>query len=312
MSPDGRRPTDDDYHDLFADELDEDLAYPEDDPDRVSGVRRHLEAGNVRRAQVIEASVEDLDADEEMQDWDDRHGESDRGMHEPRQSGGRLYRSVNAPSGPNTEPALRREDVSRLRTVQVDERPMVYVSDFDEGPRGDDDDESVGRRGRREGRRAGRERTERRAEVEMAAWGDERPRPGLRPVTGYLLVIGLTLATAIAERLLEGPAWSSGLWFTGVALLVSSVYVACTVGRGDFLVAVFAPPIAALVVALTVGQIGAVSAGGFITTHALALFNALGASALGGGTSWNWAWILGTTLLTSIIVVIRALVGRRD
>ena len=309
MSPDGRRPTDEDYDDLFADEpIDEfdDLG----DPQRASGVRRHLEAGHVRRAAMIKDSSASLDdeiigfgSDDESRDRT-RHPSADGHGH-----GGRLYRSVNAPSGPDTEPALGREDVSRLRTIHVTERPMVYVSDFEDHRRDEEDEPVVGRRGRRDGARAGRERRE---EVAIDAWDMDRARPGLRPLTGYLLVIGLTLITAVAERLLEGPGWSSGLWLTGVALLVSSVYVACTVGRGDFLVAVCAPPIAALVVALTVGQIGAVSAGGFLATHALALFNALGASALGGGTSWNWAWILGTTLLTSIIVVIRALVGRRD
>ena len=304
MSPSGGRPTDDDYWDLFAED--------DEDSQRASGVRRHLEAGHVRRAEVRDGAYADSEyadseyADSEYPDSDNAavdHARAAAGSTR----GGRLYRSVNAPSEPGTEPALRPEDVAHLRTVEAAQRPMVYVSDFDDHRPADDDSAD----GRRSGRAARREQRRTRKGRDEDVVRADRSRFGLRPLTGYLLVIGLTLATAIAERLLEGPTWTSGLWLTGLALLVSSVYVACTIGAGDFLVAVFAPPLAALVVALTVGQVGAPSAGGFISTHALAAFNTLGASALGGGTSWNWAWILGTTLVSSIIVTIRALVGRR-
>jgi len=86
-------------------------------------------------------------------------------------------------------------------------------------------------------------------------------------------------------------------WPTGLTLLVSTTYVALTIRRADFAVAVIVPPLAFAVTALTAGQV-------FLGASANSLLNR--------GVVWfftlaqNWPWILGSTALAFVIVLVRS------
>jgi hypothetical protein len=120
----------------------------------------------------------------------------------------------------------------------------------------------------------------------------ESPREGRITAIGvYVGVIGLTTLIAFGEVLIFGGQPD---WITGVALVAVSIAAALGVRRKDDFTAVFAPPLAFLVVAVTAGQLNGV--GSTLTSRAIAAFFVLG---------YNWMWIVGATLAALVIVVLR-------
>ena len=107
-------------------------------------------------------------------------------------------------------------------------------------------------------------------------------------------MIGVTLAAGLADVVVAGPGLG---WPTGAALVVAGTFCAFRVRRSDAAVAVTAPAIAFLLACVTVGQIGVISTGGVILGRGVTVFFAL---------ADNWMWIVGTTLIALVIVLLRA------
>jgi hypothetical protein len=112
--------------------------------------------------------------------------------------------------------------------------------------------------------------------------------------SGAVVVIGAsTVLVAFAEALLRHEIG----WLTGVALLVSSVYAALVVRLADIWAAVVIPPLAFLVAVLTAGQLTILGkTGGLLVREGALLFVSL---------ATNAPWILGTTLVCLVIVLVR-------
>jgi hypothetical protein len=107
-----------------------------------------------------------------------------------------------------------------------------------------------------------------------------------------VVVISVTVLVAFADALINNKL---GI-ITGVALAVSSIYTAITVRRADIWAAVVMPPIAFLVAALTAGQLTLDSSGSLLIREAYMLFRTLAVNA---------PWILGTTVVCLVIVLVR-------
>ena len=107
-----------------------------------------------------------------------------------------------------------------------------------------------------------------------------------------VVVISVTVLVAFADALINDKL---GI-ITGVALAVSSIYAAVTVRRADIWAAVVMPPIAFLVAALTAGQLTLDSSGSLLIREAYMLFRTLAVNA---------PWILGTTVVCLVIVLVR-------
>jgi hypothetical protein len=128
---------------------------------------------------------------------------------------------------------------------------------------------------------------------------DEKPAPvrsaqrGLTYSGVVVIVVGVTVLVAIAEALLREEV---GV-LTGIALLASSVYCALVVRRADIWAAVVIPPLAFLVALLTAGQLTIRGkTGGLLVREGALLFVSL---------ATNAPWILGTTLVCLVIVLVR-------
>lgn len=107
-----------------------------------------------------------------------------------------------------------------------------------------------------------------------------------------VVVIAVTVLVAFADALINDKL---GV-ITGVALAVSSIYAAVTVRRADIWAAVVVPPLAFLVAALTAGQLTLDSSGSLLIREAYMLFRTLAVNA---------PWIIGTTLVCLVIVLVR-------
>jgi hypothetical protein len=212
---------------------------------------------------------------------------------------GRLFRSQGAVGHDDAVLALSSDHFGRLRTLQRsrDSAPEPVLPLVDAGPldaEALDADAAafvaVGGAAKEvvvdEPRRS---RRSRRNEGERAAHRS-------RSITGgavYLVVIGVTVLVGFANALLASGDIG---WPTGLALLASSVYAALTVRREDDIVAIIVPPIAFLVAALTAGQLFLGSAEGSLLNRAVVVFFTL---------ADNWFWIIGATLASLVIVLVR-------
>jgi hypothetical protein len=107
-----------------------------------------------------------------------------------------------------------------------------------------------------------------------------------------VVVIAVTVLVAFADALINDKL---GV-ITGVALAVSSIYAAFTVRRADIWAAVVVPPLAFLIAALTAGQLTLDSSGSLLIREAYMLFRTLAVNA---------PWIIGTTLVCLVIVLVR-------
>ena len=107
-----------------------------------------------------------------------------------------------------------------------------------------------------------------------------------------VVVVAATVVAAFVEALLRHQIG----WLTGLALLVSSVYCAVVVRRPDIWAAVVVPPLAFLVASLTAGQLTLDQTGSLLIREGYGLFRNLAVNA---------PWILGTTLICLVIVLVR-------
>ena len=114
--------------------------------------------------------------------------------------------------------------------------------------------------------------------------------------TGVAVVVASTVLAAIVEVLLRKEIGA----ITGLALLVSSVYSAVVVRRVDMWAAVVMPPLAFLAAAFLAGQLTLATSGSLLIREGFGLFRNLAVNA---------PWILGTTLVCLVIVLLRR---RRD
>lgn len=111
--------------------------------------------------------------------------------------------------------------------------------------------------------------------------------------SGVVVVVILgTVLVAFADALINS---SLGL-LTGIALLVSSVYCAALVRPADIWAAVIIPPLAFLAAALTAGQLTLDGVGPLLVREGYMLLKTL---------AQNAPWIVGTTLICFVIVIVR-------
>ncbi|MSO27815.1 MAG: hypothetical protein EXQ60_07115 [Candidatus Nanopelagicales bacterium] len=209
---------------------------------------------------------------------------------------GRLFRSNRAETAEVAIVALGSDQVSKLRTVQVSSSEPAPLAGLLQPPPSrvapaviaitpDANSRAVQVFDKPSGRKA--RRTFRNAETAT------RDR-GLRPIGVYVVVIGATLLISVVDIFVGG----TGLGLvTGLALLISSAYAALTVRTGDLAVAVIAPPIAFFIAAITIGQFGVTVTGGVLIGRAVAVFFTL---------ADNWLWVIGSTLIALVIVIVRA------
>jgi hypothetical protein len=112
----------------------------------------------------------------------------------------------------------------------------------------------------------------------------------------YSGVVVVVMAATVIAAFLEAILRHEIGWFTGAALLASSVYSALVVRRTDIWAAVVVPPLAFLVAALTAGQLTVGKTGGFLVRQGVGLFQTL---------ALNAPWVLGTTAICLVIVLVR-------
>lgn len=111
--------------------------------------------------------------------------------------------------------------------------------------------------------------------------------------SGVVVVVILgTVLVAFADALINN---SLGI-LTGIALLVSSVYCALLVRPADIWAAAIIPPLAFLAAALTAGQLTLDGPGSLVVREGYMLLKTL---------AQNAPWIVGTTLICFVIVVVR-------
>jgi hypothetical protein len=202
---------------------------------------------------------------------------------------GRLFRSLRAHPQPQTLPALRRDQAARFKSLNSTQdsgpvsRPVspaapAFVA-LDE-----DLASPVAQFAPPESMDAAR------------IW-TASSMSGMKPGLVYLIPLVATVLVGLVNAIFLGPGIG---WPTGVALLISSVVCALRVRLVDASVAVIAPPLAFLAAAAIAGQIGMSMAGGPVIGAASNLFLAL---------SGNVLWLVGATLASLLVVVIRT---RRD
>ncbi len=114
---------------------------------------------------------------------------------------------------------------------------------------------------------------------------------GLTYTGVVVVVVGATVLLGFADAIITKRI---GL-LTCLALLVSSVYAALVVRRGDIWAAVVVPPLAFLAALLTAGQL-TLGAGSKTTAEGFMVFQ---------GLSTNAPWVIGTTLVCLVIVLVR-------
>lgn len=205
---------------------------------------------------------------------------------------GRLFRSQGVAGHSDTVLAVATEHSGRLRTLEREAEPPV--------PAAPAAPVEVPPNGAMSAEVAPTELADAGAVIvsshDEEARSSRGARLGGRSISGgavYLIVIGVTVLVGFANALLSGGDIG---WPTGIALLVSTVYTALTVRRADDSVAIITPPIAFLVAALTAGQVWLGAAEGSLINRAAVLFFTL---------ADNWAWIIGSTGVALVIVLVR-------
>ena len=196
---------------------------------------------------------------------------------------GRLFRSRGADASSGALAALPANQISDLRTMNVQSAPAQPVSEVDT-----DSDRAVA--APIQALSAPEASPKESQEMAKSRRGD----PGLNPMGVYIIVIGVGLVAGFLDSFING----SGLgWLTGVAMLASAVFCALKVRVSDASVAVIAPPLAYGIAAVTVGQLGQSRAGGALISAVVNGFFTL---------ADNWFWVISTTLIALAIVVVRA------
>jgi len=132
------------------------------------------------------------------------------------------------------------------------------------------------------------------ARESLAEGRGERGQSNSGSLTGlgvYAVTTGVTVILAFGETLFFSG--KPGI-ITGIGLVIVSVFAAFAVRTRDAINAIFAPPIAFFVAAMTAGQVG-VNANG-LSGRAVEVFFLLGD---------NWVWIIGATVASLVIVALR-------
>lgn len=203
---------------------------------------------------------------------------------------GRLFRSQGVADRPDTVLALEAGRFSRLRTLERgDTAPTADPSDMavaallvEPAPEPISGDPMPPR--------------------ETPASPARRPRRSAsartsgRGASGVIVsgvVIAITVIIGFANAALGGGSLG---WPTGLALLLSSVYGAIAIRREDDTIAFLIPPVAFLIAALTAGQLFLDSGEGSLINRGVIVFFSL---------ADNWLWILGSTLIALVIVLVR-------
>ena len=216
---------------------------------------------------------------------------------------GRLFRSIDADPATGAIPALRGDERRHLHTVGTrgsHREPVVDTATVTSGgAEGAAHEAPEAPTGRRQAEYGKNRRRNKRTDSKRAAVPAAVPSgPGLRAIGVFVVVIAVTLLLGLVDVLL-GPGLGP---IFGVGLLLSSVYGAFAVRRDDAVYAVTAPPIAALLAVVTVGQLNAGASADSLTGRVIVAFFAL---------ADNWMWIIGSTLLALVIVVVRSMRARR-
>ena len=140
-----------------------------------------------------------------------------------------------------------------------------------------------------------RRRSRRSDSSEHAERSDIRSSGSLTALGVYAVTIGVTVILAFGETLFFGG--EPGL-ITGIGLVAVSIVAAFVVRTRDGLHAIFAPPIAFFVAAITAGQVDINATD--TSNRAVVVFFLLGD---------NWPWIIGATAAALVIVALRRRVG---
>jgi hypothetical protein len=209
---------------------------------------------------------------------------------QPNSDTGRLFRSQGVTDRPDTVLALESGRFTRLRTLERgDTAPNADPSDMavaallvEPAPEPTSGDPMPPRE-----TSASATRRERRS---TSARTSGRGASGII-VSG--VVIAITVIIGFANAALGGGSLG---WPTGLALLVSSIYGAMAIRRADDTIAFLIPPVAFLVAALTAGQLFLDSGEGSLLNRGVIVFFSL---------ADNWLWILGSTLVALVIVLVR-------
>lgn len=107
-----------------------------------------------------------------------------------------------------------------------------------------------------------------------------------------LLITGVTIAFGFIEALLRHSIGT----ITGVALLIVTVVAALRLRPADIWAAVVMPPLAFLAALVTAGQLTVAKSGSFVSQQALNIVS---------GLALNAPWIIGSTAVALVIVLIR-------
>ena len=203
---------------------------------------------------------------------------------------GRLFRSQGVADRPDTVLALESGRFSRLRTLERgDSTPNPDPSDLavaalliEPAPETTSGDPMSPR--------------ETPASPARGPRRSASARTSGRGASGVIVsgvVIAITVIIGFANAALGGGSLG---WPTGLALLLSSVYGAIAIRREDDTIAFLIPPVAFLVAALTAGQLFLDSGEGSLINRGVIVFFSL---------ADNWLWILGSTLIALVIVLVR-------
>lgn len=186
---------------------------------------------------------------------------------------GRLFRSHRVEGHFDAVPAITPSHAQRLRTLAsapVDAEPAPAAVLLAEPERTDESAPAVAR----------------------------RSIPALR-LGGSMSALGITIVVggaALLFGLIDAVVFGPGLgWLTGIALVLASVVAAVRVRLDTAPSAIFAPPLAFSVAAVTVGQIGQPVASGMLSRAVVIFFE----------LAENWLWIIGATIAALVIVVAR-------
>lgn len=123
--------------------------------------------------------------------------------------------------------------------------------------------------------------------------GSRAAASGITATAVYLLIIGVTVIVAFANALLLGGKVG---WPTGLALLIVTVFCALKVRRDDDITVIITPPIAFFIAAITAAQLFIGESQRSLINRAVVMFFTL---------AENWVWIIGSTIVAAVIVIVR-------
>jgi len=116
---------------------------------------------------------------------------------------------------------------------------------------------------------------------------------GMTATAAWVMIVVVTMIFGLVDALLFG----SGLgWFTGIALLIVTVFAALRVQPADGIIPVLTAPIAFFIADVTVGQLNLGANGATLTNRVVQAFFSLANS---------WFWIFGAVVAAVVIMIAR-------